>query len=210
VETFGVRVHHEMRMRLVQGRGAARRVLQRSARDLKGGVRTEAGLAATGEGTPHGGPGSPLRAHLLLAGLEKALARRGHRGVRYADACNLDVQSVQARQRVRANVTRCVARRLTLRGNAANSAVARPWRRTWLGCPFTGHRPNRRRVSTKALRAFKPEVCRRTARTWGVALGQVLRDRRRYLEGGYGYGGVAEVQSGCKALDSWLRRRLRG
>jgi RNA-directed DNA polymerase len=209
VETFFDRVNHDKRMSLVKGRMAARRVLQLIARSLTAGVLTDAGLEAPGEGTPPGGPVSPLRANLRLDGLDKALEHRGHRVVRDADEGNIYVKSVQAGQRVLASVTRFLERRLKLRVNEAKSAVDRPWRRTFLGVTFTGHRPNRRRVSEKALRAFKQEARRLTSRTRGVALGQVLRDLRRYLDGWYGYVGFAEAQSGFKELDSWLRRRLR-
>jgi RNA-directed DNA polymerase len=209
VEKFFDRVNHDKLMSLVKGRVADRRVLQLIDRYLKAGVLTDAGLEATGEGTPQGGPLSPLLANLLLDGLDKELEHRGHRFVRYADDCNIYVKSVQAGQRVLASVTRFLERRLKLRVNDAKSAVDRPWRRTFLGFTFTGHRPNRRRVSEKALRAFKQEARRLTSRTRGVALGQVLRDLRRYLEGWYGYFGFAEAQSGFKELDSWLRRRLR-
>jgi RNA-directed DNA polymerase len=209
VEKFFDRVNHDKLMSLVKGRVADRRVLQLIDRYLKAGALTDAGLEATGEGTPQGGPVSPLLANLLLDGLDKELERRGHRFVRYADDCNIYVKSVQAGQRVLASVTRFLERRLKLRVNEAKSAVDRPWRRTFLGFTFTGHRPNRRRVSEQALRAFKQEVRRLTSRTRGVALGQVLRDLRRYLEGWYGYFGFAEAQSGFKELDSWLRRRLR-
>jgi hypothetical protein len=111
---------------------------------------------------------------------------------------------------VLARVPRVLARRLTLRVQEAKRAGDRPWRRTGLGCTCTGHRPHRRRVSAKAVRAFKQEGRRRTSQTRGVAWGQVLMDLRRDLDGWYGYGGVAEAQSGFQALDCGLRRRLRG
>jgi RNA-directed DNA polymerase len=209
VETCFDRVHHATLMRLVKGRVADRRVVPRIDRDLKVGVLTDAGLEATGAGTPPGGPWSPLRANLRLDGLDKELAPRGPRFVRSADECHISVKSVQAGPRVLASVTRFLERRLKLRVNDATSAVDRPWRRPFLGCTCTGHRPHRRRVSEQALRAFKQEARRLTSRTRGVALGQVLRDLRRYLEGWYGYFGFAEAQSGCKELDSWLRRRRR-
>jgi Reverse transcriptase (RNA-dependent DNA polymerase) len=121
---------------------------------------------------------SPLLANLLLDGLDKELERRGHRFVRYADDCNIYVKSARAGQRVLTSVTRFLARRLKLAVNAAKSAVDRPWRRTFLGFTFTGRRPNRRRVSEKALKACKQEVRRLTARTrgarrrgWGVTCG---------------------------------------
>lgn len=162
------------------------------------------------EGTPQGGPVSPLLANLLLDGLDRELARRGHRFVRYADDGNMYVKSARAGQRVLASVTRFLARRLNLAVNAAKSGVGRPWRRTFLGVTCTGHRPNRRRVREKALKACKQEVRRKTSRTRGVALARVVGDLRRHLEGWYAYFSFAEAPSVFKELDSWIRRRLRG
>jgi RNA-directed DNA polymerase len=152
---------------------------------------------------------SPVLANLRRDGLDQAWARRGHRCVRDADDGHIDVRSVQAGQRVLARVTRCVERRLQLRVNAAKRAVDRPWRRTFLGCTCTGHRPHRRRVRETAWRACKPAGRRLTSRTRGGALGQVLRDLRRDLAGWSGYVGVAEAQAGFKEWASGLRRRRR-
>jgi RNA-directed DNA polymerase len=209
LEKFFDRVNHDKLMSLVKQRVADRRVLQLIDCYLKAGALTEAGLEATREGTPQGGPLSPLLANLLLDGLNKELERRRHRFVRYADDCNIYVKSVRAGQRVLASVTRFLARRLKLAVNAAKSAVDRPWRRTFLGFTFTGHRPNRRRVSEKALKACKQEVRRLTFRTRGVSLARVVGDLRQYLSGWYAYFGFAEAPSSFKELDSWIRRRLR-
>jgi RNA-directed DNA polymerase len=203
------RVNHDKRMSRVTQRVADRRVLQLIDRYLKAGALTDEGLEATREGTPQGGPLSPLLANLLLDGLDKELERRGHRFVRYADDCNIYVKSGRAGQRVLASVTRFLERRLKLAVNAAKSAVDRPWRRTFLGFTFTGRRPNRRRVSDKALKACKEEVRRRTFRTRGESLVRVVGDLRRYLDGWYTYFGFAEAPSSFKELDSWIRRRLR-
>jgi RNA-directed DNA polymerase len=129
--------------------------------------------------------------------------------VRYADDRQLCVKSARAGQRVVASVTRLLERRLKLAGNAATRAVARPWHRTFLGFTFTGRRPNRRRVSAKALEACKHEGRKLTSRTRGVARGRVVGERQRYLDGWYAYVGFTEAPSGVKELDSWLRRRLR-
>jgi RNA-directed DNA polymerase len=153
LEKFFARVNHDKLMSRVKERVADRRVLQLIDRDLKAGALTDEGLEATAEGTPQGGPVSPRLANLLLDGLDKELERRGHRFVRYADDCNIYVKSARAGQRVLASVTRFLTRRLKLTVNAAKSAVDRPWRRTFLGFTFTGRRPNRRRVSNKALKA---------------------------------------------------------
>jgi RNA-directed DNA polymerase len=209
LEKFFDRVNHDKLMSLVKARVADRRGLQLIDRYLKAGARTDAGVEATMEGTPQGGPLSPLLANLLLDGLDQALERRGHRFVRYADDCNIYVKSARAGQRVLASVTRFLARRLKLAGNAAKSAVDRPWRRTFRGFTFTGRRPNRRRVSDKALKACKQEIRRLTYRTRGVSLRQVVRDVRQYVTGWYAYFGFGEVPSSHKELDSWTRRRLR-
>jgi RNA-directed DNA polymerase len=203
------RVHHEKLMSLVKGRRADRRVWQRIERYLKAGVLTGDGFDATAEGTPQGGPLSPLGANLLLDCFDKELARRGHRLVRDAEDSNLDGQSRRAGQRVLASVTRFVERRLQRTVNAAQRAVDHPWRRTFLGFTFTRRRPTRRQGSAKALQALTQEVRQRSGRTRGVSLPRVGDDLRQYLGGWYAYFRVAEVQSTFTALDSWVRRRLR-
>jgi RNA-directed DNA polymerase len=208
-ETFFDRVNHDKLLSLVKPRVAERRVWQRIDRYLKAGALTDEGLEATLAGTPPGGPRSPLRANLLLDGLDQELARRGHRFVRDADAGNIYVKSARAGQRVLASVTRFVARRLKLAVKAAKRAVDRPWRRTFLGCTCTGHRPNRRRVREKALKACKQEGRRLTSRTRGVSRARVVAALRQYLSGWAAYCGVAEARSRFKALDSWSRRRRR-
>jgi RNA-directed DNA polymerase len=209
LEKFFARVNHDKLMSLVKERGKDRRVLQLIDRYLKAGALTGDGFEATTEGTPQGGPVSPLLANLLLDGFDKELERRGHRFVRYADDSNIYVKSARAGHRVLARVSRFFERRLQLTVNAAKSAVDRPWRRTFLGFTFTGRRPHRRRVSDKALKAFKQEVRQRTSRTRGVPLRRIGHELRQYLEGWYAYVRLAEAQSMCKELDSWVRRRLR-
>ena len=204
------RVNHDTRMRLVKKRVADRRVLQRIDRSLKAGAGTDAGVEATVEGTPPGGPRSPLWAHRRLDGLDKAWERRGHRFVRDAEEGHSYVKSLRAGQRGRARVTRFLARRLTLRVNAAKRAVDRPWRRPLLGCTCTGHGPNRRRVREKALKACTHEGRRVTSRTRGGSWGRVVGDVRRYLEGWYVYCGFTEAPACVKELDSWIGRRRRG
>jgi RNA-directed DNA polymerase len=209
LEKFFDRVNQDKLMSLVKERVTDRRALQLIDRYLKAGTLTEEGWEATLEGTPQGGPLSPLLANLLLNELDKELERRGHRFVRYADDSNIFVKSARAGQRVLASVTRFLERRLKLAVNAAKSAVARPWQRTFLGFTFTGHRPNRRRVSAKALEACKHEVRKLTSRTRGVSLVRAVGELRRYLDGWHAYFGFAEASSSFKALDSWIRRRLR-
>ena len=209
LEKFFDRVNQDKLMSLVKERVRDRRVLQLIDRYLKAGALTGDGFEATTEGTPQGGPLSPLLANLLLDGFDKELERRGHRFVRYADDSNIYVKSARAGHRMLASVSRFLARRLKLTVNAAKSAVDRPWRRTFLGFTFTGRRPHRRQVSDKALKALKQEVRQRTSRTRGVPLRRLVHELRQYLEGWYAYFRVAEAQSTFKELDSWVRRRLR-
>jgi RNA-directed DNA polymerase len=209
LERFFDRVNHDKLMSLVRERVSDRRVLKLIDRYLKAGALTAEGFEATLEGTPQGGPLSPLLANLLLDGFDKELERRGHRFVRYADDCNIYVRSARAGGRVLASVTRYLERRLKLSVNEAKSAVDRPWRRTFLGFSFTASRPNRRRVSAKALGKFKEQVRALTQRTRGVSLLTVVRELREYVLGWHGYFGYAEAKSVFKELDSWLRRRLR-
>ncbi len=209
LERFFDRVNHDKLMSLVRERVSDRRVLKLIDRYLKAGALTAEGFEATPEGTPQGGPLSPLLANLLLDGFDKELERRGHRFVRYADDCNIYVRSARAGGRVLASVTRYLERRLKLSVNEAKSAVDRPWRRTFLGFSFTASRPNRRRVSAKALGKFKEQVRALTQRTRGVSLLTVVRELREYVLGWHGYFSYAEAKSVFKELDSWLRRRLR-
>ena len=209
LEKFFDRVNQDKRMSLVTKRVADRRVLKLIDCYLKAGAVTEAGFEATVEGTPQGGPLSPLLTTLRLDGLDKELERRGHRFVRYADDRHLFVKSARAGPRVLASVTRFLAQRLKLAVNPAKSAVGRPWRRTFLGFTFTGHRPNRRRGRERALEACQREVRQRTSRTRGVSLMRVVGELRQYLGGWYAYFGFTEAPSSFKELDSWSRRRLR-
>jgi RNA-directed DNA polymerase len=157
-----------------------------------------------------GGVGSPLLANLRLDGRAKAWERRGHRCVRDAADGHIDVNSARAGPRVWASGTRVLARRWKRVVKATKRAVDRPWRRTFWGLTCTGHRPNRRRGSAKALKACKQEVRWLTSRTRGVALGRGVGDRRRYREGWYADVSCAEAPSVFTELDAWRRRRLRG
>jgi RNA-directed DNA polymerase len=208
-EKFFDRVHHDQLLSLVKGRRADRRGLQRIDRYLTAGVLTGDGFEATVEGTPQGGPLSPLVANLLRDGFDQAWERRGHRFVRDADDSNLSVQSRRAGQRGRASGTRCLERRLPRTGHAAQRAVARPWRRTLRGFTCTRRRPHRRQGRANALQARTQEVRQRTCRTRGVSLQRVGDGLRQDLDGWYAYFRFPAGQSSFTARDSWGRRRLR-
>jgi RNA-directed DNA polymerase len=210
LEQFFDRVNHDVLMSRVRKRVKDRRVLVLLHRFLKAGVMSLEGvLDPTPEGTPQGGPISPLLANLLLDDLDKELQRRGLRCVRYADDCNVYVRSRQAGERVMASVTRFLERKLKLKVNAAKSAVARPWHRKFLGFTFTRTRPNRRKVSEKALQAFKANVRAVTGRTRGRTIRQIVAELRTLVLGWRAYFGFTEVPSPLTDLDKWIRRRLR-
>jgi len=207
LEKFFDRVNHDKLMSLVRERVKDVRVLRLINSYLKSGVMIGEEFQETAEGTPQGGPLSPLLANLLLDRLDKELEGRGHRFVRYADDCNIYVRSKRAGERVMAGVTRYLSQKLRLKVNEQKSAVARPWQRTFLG--FTLLYSCKKTVSDKAVKRFKAEVRRHTFRTRGVSITTVITSLRRYLRGWKAYFGVCESRSILKELDSWVRRRLR-
>lgn len=210
LEQFVDRVNHDVLRSRVRRRVKDRRVVSLIHRFLKAGVRTLAGsVEPPAEGTPQGGPRSPLLANLLLDALDKELEKRGHRCARYADDAHIDVRSRQAGDRGMASVTRFLKRRLRLKVNEAKSAVDRPWNRTFLGFTFTRRQPNRRQVSEKALKAFKVKVRELTGRTRGRTIRQIVTELRQLRLGWRACFGFAEVRSPLRDLDQWIRRRLR-
>ena len=208
IETFFDRVNHDILMGLVAKRVFDRRILRLIRGFLSAGVLADGLVGPTDEGTPQGGPLSPLLSNLMLDELDRELERRGHRFVRYADDCNIYVRSRRAGERVMASVAGFLARRLKLRLNPAKSAVADPWQRTFLGFSFTSGTP-RRRIAPQALARFKSRVRELTRRTRGASLGQIIAELSRYLVGWRGYFGICETPSVLRGLDQWVRRRLR-
>jgi RNA-directed DNA polymerase len=166
-------------------------------------------VSPTGEGTPQGGPLSPLLSNLVLDELDRELEKRGHRFARYADDCNIYVRSERAGQRVMTSVTQFITRRLKLKVNEAKSAVARPWDRKFLGFSFTGGREPKRRIAPKARQRFQERVRELTRRTRGISLQEMVEQLTQYLRGWRGYFGFCQTPSVLQELDSWVRRRLR-
>jgi RNA-directed DNA polymerase len=207
LEKFFDRVNHDKLMSMIRERISDEQVLVLINRFLKSGVMIGEEQHPTEEGTPQGGPLSPLLANLLLDNLDKELESRGHLFARYADDCNIYVRSKKAGERVMAGVTKYLSRKLRLKVNEGKSAVARPWQRTFLGLSFTSWM--KRTVSEKALKRFKEEVRNRTCRTRGVSITKVISDLRVYLLGWKEYFGICETKATMKELDSWVRRRLR-
>src|SRR5918994_257609 len=209
LEKFFDRVNHDILMGLVAKRVSDKRILRLIRGCLTAGVLADGLVSPSEEGTPQGGPLSPLLSNLMLDVLDKELEKRGHRFVRYADDCNIFVRSQKAGERVMASVEQFLARRLKLKVNKAKSAVAKPSVRKFLGFSFTGGEKPRRRIAPQAIIRFKAKVRALTRRTCGNSLWQVATELSCYLVGWRAYFGFCETPSVLRNLDHWIRRRLR-
>jgi RNA-directed DNA polymerase len=209
LEKFFDRVNHDILMGLVAKRVADKRLLKLIRGFLTAGVMQGGLVSPTEEGTPQGGPLSPLLSNLMLDVLDKELEKRGHCFVRYADDCNIYVRSQRAGERVMAGIERFLAKRLKLTVNTAKSAVAKPSVRKFLGFSFTSGTEPRRRIAPQAIARFKAKVRELTRRTRGQSLGRIAKELSIYLIGWRGYFGFCQTPSVLRALDEWTRRRLR-
>src|ERR1700757_2177083 len=178
---FFDRVNHDRLMAAVAERVSDRRVLRLIRGNLTAGVLDGGLFEESREGTPQGGPLSPLLSNLVLDELDRELDRRGHRFVRYADDCNIYVRSEKAGRRVMTSLTRFIERRLKLQINAEKSAVARPWQRSFLGFTVRNDPAFRRCIADKAR--FKHRVRELTRRYRGVSLERMIGELAPYLRG---------------------------
>src|SRR5216683_3195084 len=176
---------------------------------LESGVMENGLVSPVEEGTPQGGPLSPLLSNLVLDELDRELERRQHRFARYADDCNIYVASERAGKRVMQSVTGFIRRRLKLKVNEAKSAVARPQERKFLGFSFTGGAEPKRRIAPKALLRCKQRVRELTRRTRGISVEQMTKELTSYLRGWKSYFGFSQTPSVLRRLEEWIRRRLR-
>ena len=209
LEKFFDRVNHDRLMAAIAQRVKDKRVLKLIRAFLSAGVMENGLVGATDEGTPQGGPLSPLLSNLVLDELDRELEKRGHRFARYADDSNIYVRSERAGQRVMASIARFVTRRLKLKVKETKSAVARPQDRKFLGFSFTYGAQPKRRIAPKARQRFKQRVRELTRRTRGVSLPVMVNQLAVYLRGWRGYFGFCQTPSVLQELDSWVRRRLR-
>lgn len=209
LEAFFDRVNHDILMGLIAKRVTDKRILKLIRGFLTAGVLADGLVSATEEGTPQGGPLSPLLSNLMLDVLDKELEKRGLAFVRYADDCNIYVRSRRAGERVMASIETFLAKRLKLKVNKAKSTVAKPSVRKVLGFGFTGGREPRRRIAPQAIARFKSRVRELTRHTRGASLGQIAKELSIYLIGWRGYFGFCQTPSVLRALDQWTRRRLR-
>jgi len=209
LEKFFDRVNHDRLMAKIAERVSDKRMLKLIRAFLTAGVMEGGLVSPVDEGTPQGGPLSPLLSNIVLDEFDRELERRGLRFARYADDCNIYVRSRRAGERVMKSLTRFIASKLKLRVNEQKSAVARPGDRKFLGFSFTKAGVPKRRIAPKAVDRFKQRVRELTRRTRGVSTERMAADLSRYLRGWIGYFGKCQTPSVLQSLEEWTRRRLR-
>jgi RNA-directed DNA polymerase len=209
LEKFFDRVNHDKLIARMAARVSEQRVLKLIRAFLKAGVMEGGLVSPVDEGTPQGGPWSPLLSNIVLDEFDRELERRGLRFARYADDSNIYVRSRRAGERVMASITRFITTKLKLKVNQQKSAVARPWERKFLGFSFTWNREPKRRIAPKAVHRFKEKVRELTQRTRGVSVEKMAEELSRYLRGWIGYFGQSQTPSVLQGLEEWTRRRLR-
>jgi len=210
LEKFFDRVNHDILMSRVARRVRDRRILRLIRRYLQAGVMEGGLVSPRVEGTPQGGPLSPLLSNILLDDLDKELERRGHRYVRYADDCNVYVQSRRAGERVMASLESFLWKRLRLRINRDKSAVDRPWNRKFLGYTVTTNWEPKLKVSPESVKRLKMKIRLMVRRGRGRNLGRFCKELSVLLRGWVAYYRMSEVKARFEELDEWMRRKLRG
>jgi RNA-directed DNA polymerase len=209
LEKFFDRVNHDKLMARIAERVSDKRLKKLIRAFLRAGVMEGGLVSPVDEGTPQGGPLSPLLSNIVLDELDRELERRGLRFARYADDSNIYVRSRRAGERVMGSIVRFITTKLKLKVNQQKSAVARPWERKFLGFSFTWNREPKRRIAPKAVVRFKQRVRERTRRTKGVSIERMAEELAQYLRGWIGYFGRCQTPSVLQGLEEWTRRRLR-
>ena len=209
LEKFFDRVNHDRLMAKIAERIGDKRMLRLIRAFLTAGVLEDGLVNPVDEGTPQGGPLSPLLSNIVLDELDRELERRELRFARYADDCNIYVRSKRAGERVMESITRFIATKLKLKVNQQKSAVARPGVRKFLGFSFTNAAIPKRRIAPKAVERFKERIWELTSRTRGVSIERMAEELTRYFRGWIGYFGKCETPSVLEGLEQWARRRLR-
>lgn len=209
LEKFFDRVNHDRLMDLLSKRVEDKQVLKLVRAFLNAGVLEDGLVSPTKEGTPQGGPLSPLLSNIVLDELDRELERRGHVFVRYADDCNIYVRSERAGRRVMKGVTRFLEHKLKLKVNRHKSAVDTANRRKFLGFSFQVSGDFKRLIAPQAITRFKAEVRRLTRKKGGASIERTIQRVNVYLRGWIGYFGLCETPSVLRRLDAWIRRRLR-
>jgi len=207
LEKFFDRVNHDILMSRIARKVADKRLLKHIRAYLTAGIMENGLVSPTDEGTPQGGPLSPLLSNIMLDDLDKELERRGHSFVRYADDCNIYVKTERAGQRVMEGIKRFLTKKLKLKVNENKSAVGKPHERKFLGFSFTWGKELKRRIAPAALKRFKMQVRELTGGSRSIH--QTVKNLAKYLTGWRGYFGFSQTPSVLESLESWIRRRLR-
>lgn len=207
---FFDRVNHDVLMGMLARRITDHRILTLIRRYLQAGMLEGGLISPRREGTPQGGPLSPLLSNVLLTELDRELERRGHRFCRYADDCNIYIRSRRSGERVMTSITRFLERQLRLKVNTAKSAVDRPWRRSFLGYSVSWYQGQvRLRVAPKSLKALMSKLRPLLKRSRGQSLNKTIRSLNPVLRGWANYYRLTASKRSVEALDGWIRRRLR-
>jgi len=209
LEKFFDRVNHDILMSRVARKIEDKRVLLLIRRMLQAGAMSGGIVSVRTEGTPQGGPISPLLSNVLLDDLDRELERRGHAFCRYADDCNVYVGSKAAGERVMASLTRFLESKLRLKVNAEKSAVARPWKRKFLGYSMTMHKAPRLKAAPESVRRLRASLKLIFRRGRGRSVGRLIEELTPKLRGWIAYFKLAQVKGIFDELDGWIRRRLR-
>jgi group II intron reverse transcriptase/maturase len=209
LEKFFDRVNHDLLMEKLSKKIDDGRVLCLIRRYLEAGMMAEGVVSPRTQGTPQGGPLSPLLSNILLTGLDRELERRGHAFCRYADDCNIYVRSQQAGERVMASISGFLADTLKLTVNAAKSAVARPWERKFLGYSLTWHKAPRLRIAPASYQRLENRVREVLKGTRGRSLLATIKELNPILRGWMAYYRLSETRKALEELDGWIRHKLR-
>ncbi|MDN3436842.1 group II intron reverse transcriptase/maturase [Planococcus sp. APC 3900] len=209
LEKFFDRVNHDKLMGLLAKRIEDKHLLQLIHKYLKTGILINGVVMNSEEGTPQGGPLSPLLSNIVLDELDKELEKRGHSFVRYADDCNIYVKTPKAGNRVMKSVTSFIEGKLKLKVNTSKSAVDRPWKRKFLGFSFTSHKEPKVRIAKASINRMKDKIRNITSRSKPYSMEKRIEKLNQYLTGWCGYFALADTPSVFKDLESWIRRRLR-
>jgi RNA-directed DNA polymerase len=209
LEKFFDRVNHDIFMSRVARTVKDKVLLGLIRRFLQAGMMSDGIVSARTEGTPQGGPLSPLLSNILLTDLDRELEKRGHRFSRYADDCNVYVKSLRAGVRLLDSMTRFLSDKLKLKVNADKSAVDRPWRRKFLGYSVTWHKLPRLKVAVQSVQRFKGKLRNLFRRGRGRKLQRLIEEMTPVLRGWTNYFRLAEVKNTFEELDGWMRRKLR-
>ncbi|MGG4010627.1 group II intron reverse transcriptase/maturase, partial [Bacillus smithii] len=209
LEKFFDRVNHDRLMSTLAKTIKEKPLLKLIRKYLQAGVMINGVVSRTEEGTPQGGPLSPLLSNIVLDELDKELEKRGHKFVRYADDCNIYVKSKRAGERTMASVKRFIEGKLRLKVNEKKSAVDRPWKRKFLGFSFTPSKEPKVRIAKQSLKRMKKKVREITSRKIPYPMEYRIKKLNQYLLGWCGYFALADTKSIFEDLDGWIRRRLR-